>query len=117
MAEEIRKKRVEKVIQGTAVPAKRSFGKKFAEIFLGDDISSVKEYLFYDRIVPGIKEMILTGIEMMLFGGDRVAETELLSVTTIHQRLRTFPITRCMQVLHPEENVTRETNVRTLLCS
>lgn len=72
MAEEIRKKRVEKVIQGTAVPAKRSFGKKFAEIFLGDDISSVKEYLFYDRIVPGIKEMILTGIEMMLFGGDRV---------------------------------------------
>lgn len=73
MAEELaRKKKVEKVIQGTARPAQQTLGKRFAEIFLGDDISSVKEYLFYERIVPGIKEMILAGIEMMLFGGDRV---------------------------------------------
>lgn len=71
MAEE-RQKKVEKVIQGTAVPAQRTLGKRFAEVFLGDDISNVKEYLFYERIVPGIKEMILAGIEMMLFGGDRV---------------------------------------------
>ena len=71
MAEE-RQRKVEKVIQGTAVPAQRTLGKRFAEVFLGDDISNVKEYLFYDRIVPGIKEMILAGIEMMLFGGDRV---------------------------------------------
>lgn len=72
MAEEVRTKKVEKVIQGTAKPAQKTLGKRFAEIFLGDDISSVKEYLFYDRIVPGIKEMIVAGIEMMLFGGDRV---------------------------------------------
>ena len=72
MAEETRTKRVEKVIKGTAVPAQKSLGKKFMEIFLGDDISNVREYLFYERIVPGIKEMILSGIEMMLFGGDRV---------------------------------------------
>lgn len=71
MAEE-RKKKVEKVIQGTAVPAQRNLGQRFTEVFLGDDISNVKEYLFYERIVPGIKEMILAGIEMMLFGGDRV---------------------------------------------
>ena len=72
MADEVRTKRVEKVIQGTARPVERSLGKKFVDIFLGDDITSVKEYLFYDRIVPGIKEMIVAGIEMMLFGGDRI---------------------------------------------
>ena len=72
MADEIRTKRVEKVIQGTARPVQKSFGKKFTETFLGDDISNVREYLFYDRIIPGIKEMIVAGIEMILFGGDRV---------------------------------------------
>ena len=72
MAEEVRKKRVEKVIQGTAKPVQKSLGKRFAEVFLGDDISNVKDYLIYDRLIPGIKEMFLTGIEMMLFGGDRV---------------------------------------------
>lgn len=65
-------KRVEKVIQGTAVPVKPTLGKKFVDVFLGDDITNVKEYLLYDRIVPGIKEMIVAGIEMMLFGGDRI---------------------------------------------
>ena len=73
MAEEsVKARKVEKVIKGTAKPAQRTLGQKFTEIFLGDDISNVKEYLFYERIVPGIKEMILAGIEMMLFGGDRV---------------------------------------------
>lgn len=71
MAEE-RTKRVEKVIKGSAVPMKPSIGRKFADLFLGDDISNVKEYMLYDRIIPGIKEMVLAGIEMMLFGGDRV---------------------------------------------
>ena len=69
---ETREKRVEKVIKGSAVPIKPSLGRKFADLFLGDDISNVKEYMIYDRIVPGIKEMVLSGIEMMLFGGDRI---------------------------------------------
>lgn len=71
MAEE-RQKRVEKVIKGSAVPMKPSVGKKVADLFLGDDISNVKEYMLYERLIPGIKEMVLAGIEMMLFGGDRV---------------------------------------------
>ena len=68
----LRKKKVDKVISGTVRPAKKSTGRKFAELFLGDDISNVKEYIIYDRLVPGIKEMFLSGLEMMLFGGDRV---------------------------------------------
>ena len=71
MAEE-RQKRVEKVIKGSAVPMKPSVGKKVADLFLGDDISNVKEYMLYERLIPGLKEMVLAGIEMMLFGGDRV---------------------------------------------
>lgn len=72
MAEETRVKHVEKVIQGTAVPARKTFGQKIVDLFLGDDISIVKEHLIYDWIVPGFKEMIVAGVEMTLFGGDRV---------------------------------------------
>ena len=72
MANDLETKKVEKVIQGTARPVQKSLGRKFADVFLGDDISSVREYLLYDRIVPGIKEMIVAGIEMMLFGDSRI---------------------------------------------
>lgn len=73
MAEElVRKKKVEKVIQGTARPAQRTLGRRFAELFFGDDISNVRDFIIYDRLIPGAKEMILAGFEMLLFGGDRV---------------------------------------------
>ena len=72
MAEETRVKHVEKVIQGTAVPAQKNLGQRMVDVFLGDDISNVKEYIIFDRIIPGIKEMIVAGIEMMLFGDVRI---------------------------------------------
>lgn len=76
MANDLETRKVEKVIQGTARPVQKTLGKRFAEVFLGDDISSVREYLIYDRLVPGIKEMIVAGIEMMLFGGDRIVRRD-----------------------------------------
>lgn len=43
--------------------------KKFFHTFVTEDLSDVKETIFYDYIVPGIKEGIRTFVDLML-GGD-----------------------------------------------
>lgn len=52
------KKKVEKVISGTAKTRKKSPGAKFAEVFLAEDVSNVKSYIFNDVIVPTIQKLI-----------------------------------------------------------
>lgn len=66
---------IEKVISGTAIVRKRNSWTRFAETFLGDDIQSIRSYLFYDMLVPGIKEGILSAIEMLFFGTARGRRT------------------------------------------
>ena len=67
-------KKVEKVIEGKVTTRKKPLGKKFAETFLGDDIENVKSYIFFDVIVPTIKDtisnVVSSAVDMMLFGGD-----------------------------------------------
>ena len=62
---------IEKVISGTATVRKKNAWGRFAEIFLGDDLNSVRSYLIYDMFIPGIKEAILGGMEMLFFGASR----------------------------------------------
>ena len=68
-------KKRDKVISGKAVVRKKSLGKKFAETFLAEDIANVKDYLFYDVIVPAIKDTIVNtitnGIQAFVYGGSR----------------------------------------------
>ena len=66
-----KEKKVEKVISGTVRTSRKPVGKRFMDLFLGDDISNVKEYMIYDRIIPGVKEMLVSGFEMVLFGDTR----------------------------------------------
>lgn len=66
---------IEKVISGTATVRKRNSWSRFAETFLGDDIQSIRSYLFYDMLVPGIKEGILSAMEMLFFGTARGRRT------------------------------------------
>lgn len=65
-------KKIEKVTSGKVVQKKKTLGKKFTEMFLGDDIESVSSYIIYDVIIPAAKNMISdtvsNGIEMLLFG-------------------------------------------------
>ena len=51
-------KKVEKVINGTAKVRKKTEARKFADIFISEDVSNVKEYIFMDVLVPGIKKAI-----------------------------------------------------------
>lgn len=68
----IPEKRVEKVISGTAKTKKKSDIQKFTDVFLADDIASVKEYAVKDVVIPtiqkGIVDIVQNGIEMLIYG-------------------------------------------------
>lgn len=66
------KKKVEKVVSGTAVVKKRSEARKLADIFISEDAENVKSYIFMDVLVPAIKkavsDIVTDGIDMILYG-------------------------------------------------
>lgn len=70
---DIPEKKVEKVITGTAKTKKKTGVTKLADIFIEDDVDSVKSYIVGDVIVPTIKKTIydvITGsLDMFFFGG------------------------------------------------
>lgn len=65
-------KRVTKVVNGP-VKTKKNEVRKFADIFISEDISNVKNYIFMDVLVPAIKkaiyDIVTNGIDMFLYGG------------------------------------------------
>lgn len=69
------KKKLEKVVSGKVVSREKPLSAKFAEVFLSDDVKSVKGYVIFDVLIPAIKnalsEMITGGINMILFGESR----------------------------------------------
>ena len=67
------KKKVEKVISGTAKVKKKSELRKFTDIFVSEDVSNVKSYIFSDVLIPAVKKLVsdivTDGIDMILYGG------------------------------------------------
>lgn len=67
-----KEKKVEKVIEGTVKTSKMPLRTKLAHTFLADDAEDVKGYIFFDVIVPEIKNTILDAshkaLEMLFFG-------------------------------------------------
>lgn len=65
-------KRVTKVVNGP-VKTKKNEVRKFADIFISEDVSNVKKYIFMDVLVPAIKkaiyDIVTNGIDMFLYGG------------------------------------------------
>lgn len=69
---EITEKKVEKVITGNVKRQKPGLGKKFSEVFLAEDMNEVKDHIFWDVIVPSIKNGIsdiLINTVQSIFGG------------------------------------------------
>ena len=57
------------VVQGqNVVTTKKTLGQKFTETFIGEDIQEVKRYVFWDMVLPGVKNFILDMLSMMFFG-------------------------------------------------
>lgn len=67
-------KKVEKVVSGN-VKIKQNNGRKLANIFISEDASNVKNYVFMDVLVPAIKkaisDIVTDGIDMILYGETR----------------------------------------------
>lgn len=67
-----KERKVKKVINGTAEIKKKSEVSKIADVFLAEDISSVKSYLVRDVIVPairdGIVDIVKNGIDALMYG-------------------------------------------------
>lgn len=56
------------VKKGGVVSTKKPLGQKFKDSFMGEDAKEVKDYLFFDIIVPGIKNAFMSTLNMLLFG-------------------------------------------------
>lgn len=67
-------KKVEKVITGNVKTKKKGEMQKLANVFISEDISNVKSYVFMDVLVPAIKkavfDIITDGLDMILYGGE-----------------------------------------------
>ena len=65
-------KRIRKVVKSPA-KTKKNEARKLADIFISEDVSSVKNYIFMDVLVPAIKkaiyDIVTNGIDMFLYGG------------------------------------------------
>ena len=67
------KRKIEKVVTGSVKSKKKKEIHKLADIFLSEDASNVKSYIFLDVLVPAIKkaisDVVTNGIDMILYGG------------------------------------------------
>lgn len=70
-ARENTKPKAEKVITGSAKVGKKTPARKFADLFLPEDVDSVKDYIFWERIVPAIKDIINDTVQTILYGESR----------------------------------------------
>lgn len=68
-----RDRKVKKIAQGKV--AKKGYGRKFADVFFGEEVVDVKGYILQDVLIPAIKDtisdVVTGGIEMLLFGERR----------------------------------------------
>ena len=55
----VERKKVEKVVKGAVRTKKKSEIRKFADVFVAEDASTVKSYLVQDLLIPSIKNTIL----------------------------------------------------------
>lgn len=66
-------KKIEKVVSGTARQRKKSELRKFADVFVSEDVENVKSYILLDVLVPAVKkaisDIVTNGIDMILYGG------------------------------------------------
>lgn len=70
-----KKNKVEKVVTGKTKIKKKSASRKFADVFVSEDVSNVKSYILSDVMIPAIKNLVADivqdGINMILFGGTK----------------------------------------------
>lgn len=76
--EENEEKKVEKVVRGKVKTKKKSEIRKFADVFIAEDVSSVKSYIIGEVLIPAAKkalsDIVTNGIDMILYGSTGVSK-------------------------------------------
>lgn len=67
----VKKEKVQKVVKGNVKIKKKSEVRKFADIFLPEDISNVKDFVIQDVLIPAFKKVISDTVDTFLYGGSR----------------------------------------------
>lgn len=66
------KRTVKKVVTGSTKSKKKGEMQKFADVFISEDVSNVKSYIFMEVIVPAVKkaisDVVTNGVDMILYG-------------------------------------------------
>lgn len=66
------KKKVEKVVSGKVKTKKKSGLTKFTDVFISEDVGSVKSYILGEVLIPAMKkaisDIVTNGIDMLLYG-------------------------------------------------
>lgn len=82
-------KRVQKVVK-TPAKVRTNEIRKVADIFISEDITNVKNYIFMDVLVPAIKkaiyDIVTNGIDMFLYGGNGRGKSSGPSSTKVSYR-------------------------------
>lgn len=65
-------KKIKKVVTGAAKTKKKNGIRKFADVFISDDVSNVKSYILEEVLIPNVKkaisDIVTNGIDMVLYG-------------------------------------------------
>lgn len=76
-------KKVERIIEGRVTRRKKPLGKKFGDVFMAGDTTSVGQYVMLEVVLPAIKDMIVDagreGLERLIFGENRVGSRRTIS--------------------------------------
>ena len=66
------RKKVGKVVKGKVKTKKKSGITKFTDVFISEDVSSVKSYIIGEVLIPAMKkalsDIVTNGIDMILYG-------------------------------------------------
>lgn len=92
----------------TAHVNKKVKEKKFADLFLAEDISSVKEYIIYDLIIPAAKRTIVDFVvnttQMLFYGKGKVTGTSGPTNYTQFSSGSSRPVTRASSITRAFRN-------------
>lgn len=66
----------DKIVKGKTVEKKRSLGQKIADAFISTDSQSIKDYVLFDLLIPGLKTAVEDIVHMILFDGKGTARAD-----------------------------------------
>lgn len=61
-------KKIEKVVTGSVKKKKKNKVTKLTSVFLPEDVTSVKDYILQDALIPAVKKFITDSVDMILYG-------------------------------------------------